>query len=171
MARLESIPAVTAAYVEITGRHFLLIVGTRISAPEATAEALRVLGADSCQLEIPWDEEEISGIGKGELWLTSGNLVSLSLLEARILADRWGRCAAREAKLDHTAEIHFGVILRSELARVFFRVHEEGGVTEPAWYLRAFPAALDRCIARMDQIAVPDQIRVLRDSLFRSLSA
>jgi hypothetical protein len=168
LAQLGTLPGVRAAHVELTGQYFILepLSGRKTAIVE---RALGILGPDSRLLDSPWQDEEISSLGKAELWLGSDTIRNLSMLEARILADRWGSAAARSAGLDANATFRLIWMLRRELNCEFNRVHGQGGVADRKWYLEAFPSAFDRLAIRFEPHAKSNQVELARKALHAGL--
>jgi hypothetical protein len=168
LAQLSTIPGVREAHVELTGQFFILepLSGRKAALVE---RVLELLGPDSRLLDSPWQEEEIGSLGKAELWLSPDTIRNLSMLEARILADRWGSAAARSAGLDTAATFRLVWMLRRELNCEFNRVHAQGGVTDKKWYLQAFPGAFDRLAIRFEPHAKSSQVETVRKALLAAL--
>jgi hypothetical protein len=161
---------VTEVYVEATGRHFLLIPVSNEVAQGVSQSALEVLGETAHRLESDCELEEFSDFSSGGLWFQPGSLTSLSLLEARILAARWGTLAAEQAGLRPGIAARFVIGLRSELSEMLLRVHGQGGTRERGWHLREFPAIFDRSIDRLRGCVSSVEEDALRVSLLRLLN-
>jgi hypothetical protein len=164
LAQLGTLPGVREAHVDPTGQYFLLepISGRKAAIVEC---ALSILGPDARLLDSPWQEEEIGSLGKAELWLSKDTIRNLSMLEGRLLADRWGRAAARSAGLDANATFRLIWMLRRELNCEFNRVHAQGGAADKKWYLAAFPSAFDRLAIRFEPYAKSNQVELVRKAL------
>lgn len=132
--------------------------------------ALEILGGDSLVLESDCAVAEMADLESGDLWFQSGNLVELSLIEARILAVKWGGAAADDARLSPEASARLLSVLRMELARIFVDVHGKGGTDERGWYRKMFPEAFDRSMARMERSVSRVETEVLRSSLLGLLA-
>jgi hypothetical protein len=169
LARLQSLPGISEAYVELTGRHFLLIPESGELAAGTTSVALDVLGTGSGRLDAEREQGEISDFDAGGLWLDCGSLINLSLLEARILAALWGGAAAREAKLNDNVADDVVERLRVELSNEFRTIHGAGGTTDRTWHVVRFRLAFDRCLQHTRSIMTQEQGEVLRESLLRRL--
>ncbi len=165
LAQLDNITGVAGAQVDVTGRRFVLATTRKCNPEYVVGRALEILGP-GCSLQ-----QEMASSDEGEegIWLDSGNIRSLSLLEARILAFRWGAAASKAAGLPDDLSGRLPQLLESELATEFNRVHTSGGAADPGWHRRAFPAAFDRVIAAMRQI-VPAQANAVLKSLLGSLN-
>jgi hypothetical protein len=163
LAQLGTLPGVREAHVDPTGQYFLL---EPISGRKAIVErTLSILGPDARLLDSPWQEEEIGSLGKAELWLSKDTIRNLSMLEGRLLADRWGRAASKAAGLDTNATFRLIWMLRRELNCEFNRVHAQGGVADKKWYVEAFPPAFDRLAIRFEPYAKSNQVELMRKAL------
>ena len=169
LARLSKIPGVASAQVDATGQHFVLLPKEEADTEIAVDQALQILGTKSRHLQGPEFESLVMNFDLEEIWLSTNNIRSLSLLETRILANRWGGSAATDAGLSSDLALHLSDLLRIELVKEFDRVHAKGGTSERDWYKTAFPAAFERAIARMEMIS-PSQANSLGASLLRCLN-
>ena len=169
LARLNLIPAVAEALVDATGRHFVLFPQSGVDLATAAEQILSVLGENSCQEYDLRDPGNGEALAIGELWFSAKDIRKLSLLEARMLAARWGGRAAADAGLRNEAGLRLSEFLSAELAREFNQVHDRGGTTDGDWYRRVFPAAFERSIARLKAIT-QSQADALLESLGRSLN-
>ncbi len=169
LARLNAISGVACSHVDATGQHFLIELGSEANDEKVSAQVVAVLGAGSQKLEAPWDEPHAAGWTRGELWLDSNNILTLSFLEARMLSARWSARAGKELGLPAEAVRELGEVLREELDREFERVHAQGGTSERTWYVRAFASAFDRVADRMKGAISRDQAEALRAVLDRLL--
>jgi len=156
--------------VEATGRHFLLMPISDDVTEEVSESAIEVLGEDARRLETDCEQEELADFNSGGLWFEAGGLTSLSLLEARMLAARWGAIAGDEVGLCPDIAARFAIGLRSELSDTLTQVHRQGGARERGWYLREFPAAFERAIGRLKgRLSRPEE-NALRAALLRLLN-
>jgi hypothetical protein len=168
LAQLDAIPGVASASVDVTGRHFILTMQSKADPSRIRGEILKVLGTDAKQLEDPRFAEITPGGGEEELWLDSRNIRKLSLLEARMLSNRWGVAAAAAAGLDPDTAVYLCECLRSEFVREFDRVRNQGGTSDRNWYVQSFPEVFDRAIVRLGKIP-PAQAAALRASLLQQI--
>lgn len=114
-------------------------------------------------------ESEFNVVGNREIWFNSRTAISLSLIEARILARQWGDAAAAHAGLNPELTDQFLAILYRELAQEFRAIHAEGGTSEPGWYLSRFPGAFARTLRNLGFAVDPAQADALCGSLQKSL--
>jgi len=168
LAQLDAIPGVESARVDVTGRHFILTIQSEKSPSRITSRILKILGRDTQQLQDPRFAEINPSRGESELWLDSRNIRKLSLLEARMLSNRWGVAAAAAAALDPDTAVYLCECLRSEFVREFDRVRKQGGTSDRGWYVQSFPGVFDRAILRLEEIP-PAQAAALRASLLQQI--
>ncbi|HYK88369.1 MAG TPA: hypothetical protein VE398_06345 [Acidobacteriota bacterium] len=166
---MNRIPGVISAQVDVTGRHFVIIPGAEAIEESAIDQAIRILGPNSRDLKDPEFENPNEEYDLEEIWLTADNIRSLSLLEARILANNWGRSAAADADLPDDLALRLASRLRLELTKEFDRIHAQGGTMDRNWYRRAFPAAFERAVHGLSGLS-GSQAGCVRDSLLRSLN-
>jgi len=165
LAQLNTIPGVAEVCVDVTGRLFRIVPRPGSDPSRIVSHILAVLGSESRFLRDPGIRLDS---GDDELWLNSGNIRTLSHIEARLLSERWGSEAARHARLDPDTALAMRELLRAELMQEFDRVHKEGGTDDRIWYRNAFPAAFERTLLRLAPIT-PEQAKAVKDSLFISL--
>jgi hypothetical protein len=170
LARLNSIPGVIEARVEASGQVFQLDCAPTADPVGIPSAALAVLGKAAAIPAGEDSEPEPGDLGDIEIWFNSRTVISLSLIEARILARLWGGAAAAYAGLDPDSANRFLAILFRELAREFKAMHAEGGTSQAGWYLSRFPEAFDRTLRGLDDAADSIQSRALRESLLKSLA-
>jgi hypothetical protein len=152
LARLDRIPGVYESLVEPGGRHFVLELKPGADFDGVRAETRAVLGTEAVELDAPENYRQLEGFSHGELWMNSFQTITLSLIEARVLAARYAGADARLADA-----------LYHELAKEFTRLHAEGGTTDGSWWRRRFPEAFERAV---DGLGLP---RDRRDAVLAAL--
>jgi hypothetical protein len=145
---MDRIPGVRRSHADCTGRDFLIELEAAADVDAAAAAAMAVLGAGSARHSPEAEAEQAAGFGTGDLWMDAGSILTLSLIEARILARRKAEEVAADAGLDEAVAAALGEILRQELTNEFRRVHGCGGSEEQGWQAEPFRAAYRRALER-----------------------
>ncbi len=167
LARLQSCPGVDRACVDLTGQYFLIMANADL----ITAGVLQELGAGACAVVSPAKELQIEMFRAGEVWLDCGSIERISMLEARILATKWGGTAAREAGIPVEVAVRVASVLQRELNREFARVHRQGGTSVRNWYKSAFPGAFRRVAADLRSFLDQREVKKIASSLDNSLKS
>ena len=161
LARLDRIPGVRRSHADCTGRDFLIELEAAADVAAAAAAALAVLGSGSARHSPEAEAEQVAGFGAGDLWMDAGRILTLSLIEARILARRKAEEAAADAGLDEAGTAALAELLRQELTSEFRRVHGRGGSEEQGWYAEPFRAAYRRALERAPVFLSEAQLEAL----------
>jgi hypothetical protein len=152
LARLDGINGVLESRVEATGRHFVIRSEPMTDIDDLAKRVIEVLGPGSVRLDPPWDATAVTGYGLGELWMTAATTRALSFIEARILSVHRAARAAHVANLDAATTLELQESLYRELVVEFERVHDQGGSTDRAWWVRPFADAFERAVAALPAI-------------------
>lgn len=149
LARLDAVPGVRRSRTEASGRFLLLELSPRADPQRVEASARRALGREARRLREPEAREQLDARGKGDPWLTAGEVMALSYIEGRILSARVSAEVARRAGLEVGERERLAEALRLEIFAALERAHAQGGHSSGGWLYRAWPAvaaaALRRC--------------------------
>lgn len=126
LALLDDVPGVDESRVDWTGRFVLLKLQSGASTEAIVANADEILGGDVRRLDAHEEAEAIASYRRGDQWMRSGETRRLSREEARVIANRDGREAGREAGLTDDQTERFVAIMETEIAAAFGRIHDEG---------------------------------------------
>ena len=149
LARLDSIPSVTQACVESSGRFFCVALAEGGAADSVAPLVLVALGAGARLLGPAEAAAQVSGRTRGDPWLAAGEVMTLSFVESRLLSVRLAAAFAEEAGAGPEAREVVAEALRCVLFSAMERVHQEGGRKSGGWIYREWPAlsaaAVERC--------------------------
>jgi hypothetical protein len=165
LARLDTLPGVAAARVDSSGRFFWLAIVEGSDAGAVESLAVNVLGGRARRLPPGRAAAQLEARMHGDPWLGAGEVMTLSFVEARLLAMRLAGDAASRAGLTPEQREDLAEAIRAELFAAMERVHAEGGRKSGGWIYEDWPsiarAALDRCSGPI----APDARRVLAEQL------
>ena len=170
LARLQTIAGVGSARADASGRHFWLELDERADATAVAERARAVLGAGAIALPAPQAEAQLAARGQGDPWLSAGEVMTLSFVEARLLSVRisgevQGRTGATPEQREAIAEA-----IRVELFSAMARVHAEGGRGSSGWIYAAWPALAAAAVVRCAPALPPELAAGLAELLPALLS-
>ena len=156
LARLHSIPGVTSARVDSSGRFFWIAHGEADDASRVTALAEGILGAGARALPPAEAEAQLSGRRLGDPWLGADEVMTLSFVESRLLSVRLaGELERRTGATPEQREV-IAEAIRLTLFAAMERVHGEGGRSSSGSIYREWPAIAEAAIERCAG-ALPDE--------------
>jgi len=164
LARLDEVPGVRESRVDWTGRYVLLALEDGADEARVAGEASSLLGDGAARLDRGREAEQVDAYRRGEPWMRAGETLRLSRAEARIIAEREGARAAREAGLDADASRRMVAVLEDELAAAFERVERRDGPVERGLGTE-LPLARERALARCREFLTPEQVARLEAAL------
>lgn len=171
LAQLNSLDGVAESGVEASGQYFTVHLSPGADPSAVASAAASVLG-DNIQLPPELQSVYWKACGEnGEIWFNAETLISLSLIEARILTREWGAAAAAHAGLEPGVAERFLAVLYRELAGEFKVMHARGGATDADWYLSRFAEAFEWTLRNMEAHTSVERLASLRESLEKSLAA
>lgn len=162
LAQLDEVEGVAASRVDWTGRAILLELAPGAAADETSDRACAALGEGARRLDTAAESEAIASWRRGDPWMRSGETLSLSLEESRVLGASLARRAADAAHLDAERESRLAGVLREELAASFSRSHASGGGIDRLQ--DDWPALLDRAAERSRAFLAPEEVEAARAS-------
>ena len=149
LVRLDSLQGVVAARVDSSGRFFWLSTADGADAEAVAALAAGVLGGRARRLSSARAAAQLASRGQGDPWLGSGEVMTLSFVESRLVAVRIAGDAAARTGLTPERREDLAEAIRVELFAAMERVHAEGGRKSSGWIYEEWPAiargALDGC--------------------------
>lgn len=148
LARLDSLPGVAGARVDSSGRLFWLALAAGAGADEVRARAASVLGEEARALPREEAEAQLAARRLGDPWLAAGEVMTLSFVEARLLAVRLSGEFARGAGAAPAQRDAVAEAIRRELFAAMERVHAEGGRRSSGWIYQEWPALAAAAAAR-----------------------
>jgi hypothetical protein len=158
LARLHSIPGVTSARVDSSGRFFWIALAEAADASRVAALAEGVLGEGARALPPAEAEAQLSGRRLGDPWLGADEVMTLSFVESRLLSVRLaGELERRTGATPEQREV-IAEAIRLTLFAAMERVHGEGGRSGSGWIYREWPAIAEAAVERCAG-ALPDEPR------------
>ena len=158
LARLQALPGLSQARVDYSGRFFWIEVAGGGEIADAARAAGTVLGAKARVLRDAEAEAQLAAWPRGDPWLTSDEVMTLSYVEARLLSVRLAGEARRQSGVGPAEGEALAEAIRAELFGAMERVHAEGGRSSSGWIYDEWPAlaaaATGRCAA-----ALPPEVR------------
>jgi hypothetical protein len=168
LASLEEIPGVRESRVDWSGRRFLLKLDPEARSEAVVAQANAALGGGARRLGPRAEARASQSYLRGEeTWMRGGETLKLSRAEARILAERYGLEAAREAELDEQQTERLVGVMESEIAAAFERIHAQGEGL-PANFGPIVDDAIRRTLERSRPFSSAAQLERLEDYCARA---
>lgn len=140
LARLDGIPGVRESRVEASGRFFLLALAEWAEEERVAADAVRALRGRAAPLPAAEAAAQVAARPRGDPWLSAAEAISLSFLEARVVATATAARAGARAGLPPEARDRLAETLRAVLFEAIERVHAEGGRDSTGWFYEEWPA-------------------------------
>lgn len=130
LARLDEIEDVRESRVDWSGRFVLLTLEEGADEVRAVRDAAAIVGEGSRRLRPDLEAERVEGYRRGEPWMRANETLRLSREEARIIAQREGAEAAKEAGLSEAKARRLIALIEEEVAAAFERVERGEGSVE-----------------------------------------
>jgi len=149
LARLAALPGVAATRVDSSGRFFWLTLSEGADSEAVVSLAVTVLGGRARRLPPARAGVQLASRVRGDPWLGPDEVMTLSFVEARLLAVRLAGDAAARAGLTPEWREDLAEAIRIQLFAAMERVHAEGGRKTGGWIYEEWPSiargALDAC--------------------------
>ncbi len=165
LARLDALPGVAAARVDSSGRFFWLSITDGADAEAVASLAVSVLGGRARRLPSTRAAVQLASRVHGDPWLGSGEVMTLSFVEARLLAVRLAGDAASGAGLTPDQREELAEAIRVELFAAMERIHAEGGRKTGGWIYEEWPSIARAAFVRCAGPIPPDAGRRLAELL------
>ncbi len=170
LARLQALPGLSQARGDSSGRFVWIEVAGGVEIADAARAAGTVLGAKARALPEAEAEAQLAARPRGDPWLTSGEVMTLSYVEARLLSVRLAGEARRQTGAGPAEGEALAEAIRAELFGAMERVHAEGGRSSSGWIHDEWPALASAATARCAATLPPEVRARVADVLPRLLA-
>ena len=156
LARLQALPGLAQARVDSSGRFFWIEVAGGVEVAEAARAVGTVLGAKARALPDAEAAAQLAARPRGDPWLTTAEVMTLSYVEARLLSVRLAGEARRQSGAGPAEGEALAEAIRLELFGAMERVHAEGGRSSSGWIYDEWPALAEAAAGRCAAVLPPE---------------